>query len=186
MFDFVTKTMVKNARMETTKKAVAAKKGLPAPKKEKEAPAKDEGPSSDDSSVSSDSDSDSESDTSSSSDSSLSSGSVRVTKADIRGYEKVGASRKQAKELAQANVASIRRHLSDSAKKSAKKEKKRAGSRHNFFLPKKEIIARDIQTHRISHIKPKKCKKLYNIKNFDQKNILQSAYLLCIAKHACF
>ena len=118
--------MVKSTRIETTQKADAAKKGLPPPKKSKDGPAKDEGTSSDDSSVSSESDSDSGSDTSSSSDSSLSSGSVRVTKADIRGYVKVGASRKQAKELAQANVASIRRHLSDSAKKSAKKEKKRA------------------------------------------------------------
>ena len=50
---------------------------------------------------------------------------MKVTKADVQGYMKVGASRKQAKEL-QANVASIRRHLSDSANKSAKKEKKRA------------------------------------------------------------
>ena len=49
--------MVKSSRVEATQKAVATKKGLPAPKKDKETPAKDEGPSSDDSSVSSWSDS---------------------------------------------------------------------------------------------------------------------------------
>ena len=121
--------MVVNSRMAKTQEAQANKKGLPPPKKDKDkdsAP-KDDKPSSEDSDVSSDSDSESGSDSSDSSDSSGSSmDNVKVTKKDVKGYMKAGASKKQAKDLAAANIASIRRHLSDSAKKSAKKEKKRA------------------------------------------------------------